>query len=87
MKKLVVGMLVGASLLSSVVVFAGQEDTCEEKLRKVSTRLEITHNGRDQSEQALAELFGKYQDAMKQIEELKGKLPKEVPHKDAPTEK
>ncbi len=77
MKKFVAGMLFGVCVLSVAVGYAGQGATCEEKLRQTASMLDITRGGRDQAEQALAELFTRYQDALKQVEDLKAKLPKE----------
>jgi len=73
MKKFVAGILAGATILSSTIGFAGPVVTCEEKLRQMVSMIDITRAGRDQAEMSLADLFGKYQDAIKQIDELKTK--------------
>jgi len=57
---------------------AGEPASCNDRLRQTASMLDITRSGRDQAELSLAELFGKYQDALKQIEDLKAKLPKEA---------
>jgi hypothetical protein len=57
---------------------AGEPASCNDKLRQATAMLDITRSGRDQAELSMADLFGKYQDAIKQIEDLKAKLPKEA---------
>lgn len=73
-KSWMVGIICGAIFLAGMLwngAAAGQPQTCEEKLRQTVSMLDITRGSRDQVELSLAEMFTRYQDAIREIEDLK----------------
>ncbi len=78
MKKTIRVLLISALIISPFSVAMGQQKvSCDDRLRQAVSILDITRDGRDRAESSLAELFIKYQDALKQIEDLKAKQSKE----------
>jgi hypothetical protein len=74
MKKTIWAMMVAGGILTIWMTSApAQQESCDERLRQTSAMLEITRDGRDRAERALAEMFGRFQDAMKQLDETKKK--------------
>lgn len=74
MNKFIVGTLTGIALMVTPQIFAQQQPkSCDEQLRHTQAMLDIVKSGRDQSETSLAEIFTRYQDAMRQVEALKAK--------------
>jgi hypothetical protein len=64
-------------LSCALPVFAGQGPSCEERLHHARALADLSRASRDQAESTAAEWFSRYQDATKQLEELRAQPPKE----------
>lgn len=73
MKMFIAGTLVGIGLLSIFVGYTRLDSSCEEDLKHTMEEMRVVRLERYQTSQALAELFTKYQEAIRQIKELKVK--------------
>ena len=74
-KKFIVGIFIIITCMTIIIPFTiyGQSQDCEDNLRKKTLMLDIMRTERDQADIALTELFTRYKDAIRQIEELKTK--------------